>query len=122
MPRVVHFEFTADDPERANNFYSQVFGWQIEKWNGPVDYWLIMTGPRDKPGIDGAMSRRSDFLPPTTVIVDVESVDEYVDKIIAAGGIVVAPKMAIPGVGYLAYCQDTEGNVFGIMNDDPNPK
>jgi predicted enzyme related to lactoylglutathione lyase len=27
--------------------------------------------------------------------------------------------MPIPGVGWLAYCKDTEGNVFGIMQDDP---
>ncbi len=28
------------------------------------------------------------------------------------------PKTTLPGVGYLAYCQDTEGNVFGVMQED----
>lgn len=53
MPRVVHFEVHADDPERAANFYSGVFGWELAKWEGPQDYWLITTGPDDEPGING---------------------------------------------------------------------
>ena len=117
MPRVVHFELSADDPERATKFYSEVFGWQINKWDGPEDYWLVTTGDAGTPGIDGAIMRR---MPGATVIntLDVPSVDEYVAKITAAGGTVVAPKMAIPGIGYFAYCNDTEGNTFGIMQSD----
>ena len=44
MSRVIHFELTADDPERATRFYQEVFGWQSNKWDGPQDYWLIKTG------------------------------------------------------------------------------
>ena len=51
----------------------------------------------------------------TTNTTDVPPVDEYIDNIVAQGGTVVAPKMTIPGVGYLAYCNDPEGNIFGIM-------
>ena len=47
MPRVVHFEINADDVERAVQFYSDVFGWKAEKWAGPMEYWLIMTGEGD---------------------------------------------------------------------------
>jgi predicted enzyme related to lactoylglutathione lyase len=50
---------------------------------------------------------------------DVPSVDEYIATIEAAGGKVVMPKTAIPGVGHFAYCADTEGIVFGIMQFDP---
>jgi predicted enzyme related to lactoylglutathione lyase len=45
-----------------------------------------------------------------------------VRKIVEAGGKVLTPKMAVPGVGYMSYCKDTEGNVFGIMQNDPNAK
>jgi uncharacterized protein len=119
MPRVIHFEVTADDPERAVKFYSEVFGWQINKWDGPQDYWLVTTGEAGTPGIDGAIMPR---MPGVAVIntVDVPSVDEYVAKITASGGTVVAPKMAIPSIGYFAYCQDTEGNTFGVMQSDPS--
>ena len=54
MPRVVHFEIHADDPQRAANFYQNVFGWQINKWEGPEDYWLVTTGADNEPGINGA--------------------------------------------------------------------
>jgi len=120
MPRVIHFELTADDPERATQFYSKVFGWQIQKWEGPQDYWLITTGEVGTPGIDGAMMRRGDFSAPVVNTIDVPSVDEFVAKITANGGSVVAPKMPIPGIGYFAYCKDTEGNMFGVMQSDPS--
>jgi len=118
MPRVVHFELGADDPERAKKFYEDVFEWQIVKWDGPMDYWLIMTGPEGEPGIDGGLGKRQRPDEYTTNTIDVDSVDAYVEKIVAGGGKVVMPKHAIPGVGYLAYCADTEGNVFGLMEAD----
>jgi predicted enzyme related to lactoylglutathione lyase len=119
MPRVIHFEIPADDPDRATKFYQHVFGWKIDKWNGPQDYWLVTTGAKDEPGIDGAIMRR---MPDATTIntVDVPSVDEFTQKIVKAGGKVVMPKSTIPGVGYLVYCADTEGNVFGMMQNDPS--
>jgi len=57
MGRVVHFEINAADPERAAMFYESVFDWEIKKWDGPVDYWLVMTG-EDDDGIDGAIVKR----------------------------------------------------------------
>ncbi len=43
MPRVIHFEIPASDPERAAAFYKKTFGWKIEKWPGPTEYWLVTT-------------------------------------------------------------------------------
>ena len=121
MPRVIHFEIHADDPERAVKFYGKVFGWKISKWQGPVDYWLVKTGEADKPGIDGAVMRRTDH-GTTYNTIDVPSVDEFTKAIEKAGGKVVMPKTAVPGVGYMAYCTDTDGNVFGIMEENPSAK
>jgi predicted enzyme related to lactoylglutathione lyase len=114
MPRVVHFEVSADDPDRASQFYKQVFGWHIEKWGGPKDYWLISTGADDRPGINGGIFKREG---PVNFVntIDVPSVDEFVAKITEHGGKEVVPRTTIPGVGDLVYCQDTEGNVFGIL-------
>jgi uncharacterized protein len=122
MPRVIHFEIAADEPERAKSFYEKVFGWKIEKWQGPQDYWLITTGPAEEPGIDGGLARRSDPTTSTENTIGVDSVDAYVAKIEANGGKVLRPKAAVPGVGWLAYCQDSEGNRFGLMQDDPAAK
>jgi predicted enzyme related to lactoylglutathione lyase len=127
MPRVVHFEINADNPDRAVKFYENVFGWIIEKWEGPMDYWLISTG-KDEPGIDGAIMRRDKPLSGKNGLIaylctiSVTAVDEYIKKIEQAGGKVVQPKTAIPGFGYYANCQDTEGNLFGIMHYDTSAK
>ncbi len=116
MSRVVHFEVMAEDPVRAVKFYQTVFGWEIHKWDGPEDYWLVSTG-QDSPGIDGGIAKsRGAAMAVNTV--DVSSVDEFAEKAVAAGGKVVVPKMAVPGIGYLVYCQDTEGVVFGMMESD----
>lgn len=120
MGRVVHFEIEAEDPERASRFYKAVFGWKIEKWEGPTEYWLITTGLEGEAGIDGGLGRREGNLSKTANTIDVKSVDETVKLIEANGGKVVSPKHPIPGVGYLAYCEDTEGLAFGVMQDDPS--
>ena len=120
MSRVVHFEIPADDPARAVKFYEAAFGWKIHKWDGPADYWLAMTGEEGQPGINGAITSRGE---PTTVVVntlDVASVDDAIARVSANGGSVLMPKMPVPGVGYLAYFRDTEGNAFGMMQNDPN--
>jgi len=122
MLRVVHFEINADDPERAAKFYQEIFGWKIKKWEGPIDYWLVSTGPEGQPGIDGGIMKRMNPQASTYNTVDVPSVDEFSTKITENGGKVVVPKTAVPGVGYMAYCADTEGNVFGIMQEDPAAK
>ncbi len=121
MPKVIHFELGVDDPKRAIKFYEDVFGWKIDKWEGPLDYWLVTTGDESQPGINGALMRRTDS-ENTINTIDVPSVDEFIDNIVKAGGKVLQPKMTVPGVGYAAYCQDTEGNKFGLMQADPTTK
>ena len=118
MPRVVHFEIATDSPERAVQFYSEVFGWKIQKWGGPEDYWLCTTGDAEQPGIDGALMRRSKPGWTTVNTIEVPSLDDSIARIVEAGGKVVSPKETIPGVGDFAYCQDTEGNAFGILQSD----
>lgn len=117
MPRVIHFEVGADDPDRASQFYESVFGWNIQKWGGPKDYRLISTGANDQPGINGGIFKREGQINYVNTI-DVPSVDEFVAKVTEHGGKEVVPRTTIPGVGDLVYCQDTEGNVFGILQPE----
>jgi predicted enzyme related to lactoylglutathione lyase len=123
MARVVHFEIHAADPDRAGNFYKKLFDWQFQKWEGPMDYWLITTGPNEQPGINGGLVRRQGEIDGQAVIayvctVDVADVDASTNTATSNGAQVVLPKMAIPGVGWLVYCKDTEGNIFGMMQAD----
>lgn len=118
MPRVAYFDVAADDPERALKFYKQVFGWEITRWDGPWEYWRIKTGDPAQPGIDGGLARRDQPGQFITPFVEVASVDDFLARIAAAGGRVIQPKTAIPGVGYMAACKDTEGNSFGLIQAD----
>jgi uncharacterized protein len=127
MARVGHFEIHADDPQRAISFYQNAFNWQFNKWEGPQDYWLIKTGESDCPGIDGGLLRRMGPAPTDGQAVNAyvctllsTQLDTEINNALANGGSVAVPKMAVPGVGWLAYVKDTEGNIFGLMQDDPN--
>jgi predicted enzyme related to lactoylglutathione lyase len=122
MSRVIHFEIPANDPERASAFYQKVFGWKFDKWPGPMDYWLVTTGAEGTPGINGGMMKRSELVNGTTNTIGVESVDAAIAAVTKAGGKQMMPKSPIPGVGYFAYCEDTEGNLFGLMQADANAK
>lgn len=120
MQRVVHFELPADDPERIKHFYHSVFGWTIKKWDGVEDYWLVTTGTKKSAGINGGIMRRQLFRQSAINTIDVASLEDAISKIKQAGGKVVVSKMTVPTVGYKAYCQDTEGNVFAIIQPDVN--
>ena len=127
MSRVIHFEIHADNPQRVIAFYQGMFGWHFQKWDGPVDYWMIVTGPSDQKGINGGLIKRQGTIDGTAVIayvctVDTENLEAATAKATQLGGQVVVPKMPIPGIGWLAYVKDTEGNIFGMMQSDPNAK
>lgn len=129
MSRTIHFEIHAEDPDRAATFYSKLLGWEIKKWDGPMEYWLIVTGPDSQPGINGGLMRRRGPAP-----VDMQAVNAYVctmgvvnldnslKQLGTLGGTIAVPKMPIPGMGWLAYAKDTEGNLFGMMERDPSAK
>jgi len=116
MPRICHFELPADDVPRAIAFYEKVLGWKFTKWDGPVDYWLITTGEDPVPGINGGLMLRQAGEGVTNV-ADVQDLDATVKAAVEQGASVVMEKHEIPGVGFLAYIKDTEGNVLGLMQE-----
>ncbi len=127
MPRVIHFEIVADNPERTMKFYKEVFGWEFNKWDGPQDYWFVKTGEDNQPGINGGLTPKMNQQSVATSgrvtnTIDVPSIDDFSKKISTEGGKVLRPKMVISGIGYLAICEDTDGNMFGIMQNDRNAK
>ena len=124
MNRPVHFEIHADDPERAIAFYEGVFGWKFERW-GEVPYWLITTGDDATPGINGGLVPRqgpapADHAPVSSFVntVDVADLDSVLAAVTGAAGTIALDKHAVPGVGWLAYFRDPEGNLFGVMQSD----
>jgi predicted enzyme related to lactoylglutathione lyase len=121
--KVIHFDIYADDPGRAEKFYGEALGWKFEKWDGPMDYWLITTGSDMEKGINGGMSRREGEWAKKgasvgAVTVGVDDLDAVIEKIKKAGGEIVMEKAAIPEVGWMANFKDPEGNVLGLMQED----
>ena len=119
MPRIVHFEIPAKDPEKAVEFYGSIFGWNIEKFPGPMEYWLAYTGEKGTPGIDGAIYKAGEMFDVTVNTINVPDLKEYIEKVSSAGGTVLTDVMTIPRVGYFVYCKDLEGVPFGMMQEDP---
>lgn len=124
MGRVIHFEIHADDPDRAVAFYTSVFGWTVDHMGG-VAYWLLTTGDAAEPGINGAILPRLGDRPaigaPVTGMVNtiqVDDLDAALESALAHGGDMALDKMAIPGVGTVAYIHDTEANVVGLLQPE----
>ena len=129
MPRVVHFEIHAEDIARAKKFYEDVFGWEIEKLEGPIEYWSLTTGKQEEPGINGGLMIRQGGEPGAETAIssyictiDIPDIDKYLNQVQKHGGKVTMEKRSIPGVGWLAYCLDTEKNIFEIMQPDVNAR
>jgi predicted enzyme related to lactoylglutathione lyase len=86
-----------------------------------MDYWMVNTGDGVQ-GINSGLLQRRGPQPSEgqavnahVYTVEVPSVDEYWNRAIAAGGAGALPKMAIPGVGFVAYVKDPDGSIFGLF-------
>ena len=119
MNRFTHFELASNDLEKTAAFYSNVFGWQIQKWEGPIDYWLVTTGDTSTPGINGGLMQTNGEFKGTINTIEVADIDAAIAKVLANGGEIVLPKDAIPGVGYQAYFKDNSGIIVGLHQADP---
>jgi predicted enzyme related to lactoylglutathione lyase len=115
--RVVHFELPCDNPEKEMNFFKEVFGWTF-KQSGTEQYWNVITGDENSPGINGGFLKKRDPKMPVANSIQVEDIDETIKKIEQAGGEVVFPKKPVPDVGWLAFFTDPDGNIHGILQYD----
>lgn len=115
---IVHFEIPADDVERAQAFYGELFGWQFSVPPGFTDYWTFDTGDPETDASGGLMERESPEQIGLINYFGVASVDEAVAKAVELGGEVVMPKQAVPGMGWFAHVLDTEGNLIAVWESD----
>lgn len=120
MGRIIHFEIPFTNVAAIRTFYSNVFNWGFTKWEGPEEYWLIKTGKDNEPGINGGLIPTMGEMKGMINTISVDNLDQVLAGVMANGGQEVMPKMAVPGVGWLAYAKDPEGTVFGMMQADPD--
>lgn len=119
MPTIVHFDIATDDPQRAKKFYEQLFAWEMQSPPGMTDYYLVGTEDLNgNKGVGGGLGKRGNASQKITIYIGVDNIDEYSQKVSQLGGRISMPKVPVPGWGYLATCLDTEGNAFGIWQED----
>lgn len=113
MGRVVLFEMSSQDPEKAGMFYQSVFGWEIGESNW--GYYPVKSGSPDKPGINGGIAKGpNDFSHGTRIQIEVDDIDESLRKSVEMGTHVVRGKMEFDSY-YLAYLEDPVGIGFGLV-------
>ena len=114
MPgKLVHFEVPASESSRAKKFYSDLFGWEFQSWEGPMEYNMTQAGGDPGGAIYPSENGGSGFL----VYFDVDDINAGAASVREAGGEAEDPG-PIPGVGWYAQCKDTEGNKFGLFQTD----
>jgi len=122
MDRVCHFEVPYADKERMEKFYSGVFGWHFENAPGDMPYTFAITtevdelqAPKEAGGINGGSYQRGEEGATSPVIViEVESCEQRVKDIEAAGGSIIMGPIPIGDMGIYAQVKDTEDNIIGL--------
>ena len=118
---IIHFEIPAEDVTTLRQFYSELFGWKINRAPGPIEYYVIETVPVDenmtpiRPGVNGGMYKKDEQDVKPVNYISVESIDDYVEKLKALGGTLIRSKQEVPGVGWVALALDPEGNQFAML-------
>lgn len=114
-----HFEIPADDTDRAMRFYGGLFGWTFSSPPGFEGYHLFTT-PVGEQGMGGAIGKRGELAPEQMrTYVQVDSIDGTLPKVTELGGRVIEGKSEVPGQGWFAVIEDTEGNVIALWERLP---
>jgi predicted enzyme related to lactoylglutathione lyase len=123
MDKVVHFEIPVDDQTRAKEFYGSIFDWELDEadMGGGQMYTTAMTvpvddqmRPKESGAINGGIMKRSPDTPSPVITIQVDSIDDTLKKVEAAGGSTVQPRTEIPNMGAFGYFKDSEGNTMGL--------
>ena len=114
---ITHFEIPSDEPDRAQTFYSELFGWEIQTLPDYPDYAMFQSGPGES---GGAIGVRGVTAPnQVRIYITVESLDASVAKVRELGGSVSVEITDVPGQGRYAAVVDTEGNEIGLWEALP---
>lgn len=115
--KISHIEFMGADGAGQRDFYSSIFGWATEEVPGFDQYYMVSA---DVAGAPGAAIGKGPEPSPNylTVYIDVESIDDTLEAIGAAGGHTVMPRTVIPNVVTFAMFTDPAGNLVGLTEAD----
>ncbi len=122
MPNpVIHFEVQSNDTEKSKAFFSEVFGWNISDapMPGGITYGIVDT--QSEIGINGGIGPSMSGDTCVTFYIEVDDLQAYLDKAVAAGGEVIVPVTVIPGAVTMAIFRDPAGAVVGMVLDEEPP-
>lgn len=119
MNAVGWFDIYVNDLTRAVEFYETVLGCKLEPMGDPTGETDMMSFPADMNayGAAGALTKSEHAAPGvggTVVYFSAEDCAVEQARVADAGGQVIRPKFSIGEFGFVALCQDTEGNMFGL--------
>jgi predicted enzyme related to lactoylglutathione lyase len=122
--QVAHFSINAENVERAQQFYAEVFEWEFEAF-GPPGFYMVKQIPNgtDPAPVLGSLQGRREIVPGVRMTgfectIAVENIDSTIKAIETNGGRIVLPKSTLPSIGHLCFFEDTEGNIAGAMQYD----
>lgn len=114
--QMVHLEIPAGDTAKAREFWSGLFGWQWQEFEGsPTEYHMA----RFTETSGGAIHAADGSKRGPRVYFDVDDIKASTAQVKELGGQSDDP-LPVPGMGWFATCQDNEGNDFGLWQNDPN--
>jgi predicted enzyme related to lactoylglutathione lyase len=118
--RVVHFEIPFSDGDRAQAFYRDAFGWNLQSMPG-MGYTMVSTGPAGEDGmpaepgyIGGGMFQAEGELTTPVITIDCDDIDATVAEVERRGGTIVRIPEPVGDFGKAAYFRDPEGNLLGL--------
>jgi predicted enzyme related to lactoylglutathione lyase len=114
-------ELATNDPPRAGEFYSNMFGWDKDTQNfGPMEYTMFKNADRGAGGMYKITPEMGPMPPHWLVYFAVDDCDAKVQKATELGASVMKPADDIPGVGRFAILNDPQGAAFALIKLD-NP-
>ena len=122
MATIVHFDIPADDVKRAKKFYETLFGWKVYRYpHSPPGYYYVETANAlGEKCISGGIAKRVKPKYKITNYLEVDSIDDTLIQLKRLGGKILESKIEIPDVGHVVRCEDTEGNIFGLLEVEEN--
>ena len=111
---IVHIEFESEDADRAQRFWSGVFGWKFGDSGMPdIDYRMAQASP----GMGTAIYPTDDRTGHPKYYYGTDDIETTSARVRELGG-KAAEKMPVPGHGWFAACRDSEGNEFHLWQAD----
>ena len=107
---VGHFEIPAENVDSLRNFYSSLFGWEFEKAE-TQGYYMVKNAE-----ISGALMQKESPQQVSTQFVNVESIEDYINKAKQLGARVVKDKHEI-SEGYYVVLEDPQRNSIGLWQN-----